>query len=175
MRSLRPTGWRRVRVRAGPTDRLEDSPEGRQPDLHRVRPGSGTHPHADQFCLCSGGPAAGYVNPRCRDGEIATAGTEMEERWCRVHRRSWSKTYPRIYDKAEEVASPVRQAGWDHRWRRPSNPTYVRRCRTGIIRRSDQPYRCSRYDGGSDRSTASLFVLLTAHIRRSGAHRPALS
>src|SRR5271168_5134256 len=68
MRSLRPTGWRRVSVRAGPTDRLEDSPEGRQPDLHRVRPGSGTHPHADQFCLCSGGPSAGYVNPRCRTG-----------------------------------------------------------------------------------------------------------
>ena len=66
MRSLRPTGWRRVSVRAGPTDRLEDSPKGRQPDLHRVRPGSGTHPHADQFCLCSGGPSAGYVNPRCR-------------------------------------------------------------------------------------------------------------
>src|ERR1700728_1951870 len=68
MRSLRPTGWRRVSVRAGPTDRLEDSPEGRQPDLHWVRPGSGTHPHADQFCLCSGGPSAGYVNPRCRIG-----------------------------------------------------------------------------------------------------------
>ena len=66
MRSLCPTGWRRVSVRAGPTDRLEDSPEGRQPDLHWVRPGSGTHPHADQFCLCSGGPSAGYVNPRCR-------------------------------------------------------------------------------------------------------------
>ena len=58
MRSLRPTGWRRVSVRAGLTDRLEDSPKGRQPDLHRVRPGSGTHPHADQFCLCSGGPSA---------------------------------------------------------------------------------------------------------------------
>jgi hypothetical protein len=24
--------------------------------------------HADQFCLCSGGPSAGYVNPRCRIG-----------------------------------------------------------------------------------------------------------
>jgi hypothetical protein len=31
-----------------------------------VRPGSGIHPHADQFSLRSGGPSAGYVNPRCR-------------------------------------------------------------------------------------------------------------
>ena len=33
MRSLRPTGWCRVSVRAGPTDRLQDSPKGRQPVL----------------------------------------------------------------------------------------------------------------------------------------------
>jgi hypothetical protein len=31
-----------------------------------VRPGSGTHPHADQLSLRSGGPSAGYLNPRCR-------------------------------------------------------------------------------------------------------------
>ena len=33
-----------------------------------VRPGSGTHPHADQFSLRSGGPSAVYLNPRCRLG-----------------------------------------------------------------------------------------------------------
>lgn len=33
MRSLRPTGWCRVSVRARPTNRLEDSPNGRQPVL----------------------------------------------------------------------------------------------------------------------------------------------
>ena len=32
MRSLRPTGRCRVSVRAGPTDRLQDGPRGRQPD-----------------------------------------------------------------------------------------------------------------------------------------------
>jgi hypothetical protein len=42
MRSLRPTGWCRVSVRAGPTNRLQDSPRGRQPvlmesDLARAR------------------------------------------------------------------------------------------------------------------------------------------
>ena len=29
-----------------------------------VRPGSGTHPHADQLSLRSGGPSAAYINPR---------------------------------------------------------------------------------------------------------------
>ena len=38
-----------------------------------VRPGSGTHPHADQFSLRSGGPSAGYVNPRCWSGIAADA------------------------------------------------------------------------------------------------------
>ena len=33
MRSLRPTGWCRVSVRARPTNRLQDSPRGRQPEL----------------------------------------------------------------------------------------------------------------------------------------------
>ena len=36
--------------------------------LDGVRPGSGIHPHAGQFSLRSGGPSAGYVNPRCRVG-----------------------------------------------------------------------------------------------------------
>ena len=34
--------------------------------LDGVRPGSGTHPHDDQFALRNGGPSAAYVNPRCR-------------------------------------------------------------------------------------------------------------
>jgi hypothetical protein len=33
MRSLRLTGWCRVSVRARPTNRLQDSPKGRQPVL----------------------------------------------------------------------------------------------------------------------------------------------
>src|SRR6185312_11692783 len=40
----------------------------RQPVLHGVRPGLGTHPHADQFSLRSGGPSAADLNPRCRFG-----------------------------------------------------------------------------------------------------------
>jgi hypothetical protein len=36
--------------------------------IRRVRPGSGIHPHAGQFSVWSGGPSAGYVNPRCRVG-----------------------------------------------------------------------------------------------------------
>src|SRR3974390_2976157 len=37
--------------------------------LDGVRPGSGTHQHADQFALRNGGPSAAYVNPRCRIGD----------------------------------------------------------------------------------------------------------
>ena len=76
MRALRRTGRCRVRVRARPTNRLEDSPRGRQPVFDGVRPGSGTHPHADYFSLRSGGPSAGYVNPRCRVGEAPLPQTE---------------------------------------------------------------------------------------------------
>ena len=94
MRSLRPTGWCRVSVRAGPTDRLEDSPRGRQPVLHGVRPGSGTHPHADQFCLCSGGPSAGYVNPRCRLGGAPRSFPRSHLHGDPVTGRSGSSTGP---------------------------------------------------------------------------------
>jgi hypothetical protein len=33
MRSLRPTGWCRMSVRARPTNRFQDSPKGRQPGM----------------------------------------------------------------------------------------------------------------------------------------------
>ena len=44
-----------------------------------VRPGSGIHPHADQFPLRNGGPSAGYVNPRCRlgGGTLAVLGARL--------------------------------------------------------------------------------------------------
>ena len=73
IRSLRPTGRCRVGDRARSTDRTQDSPEGRQPEIG-VRPGLGTHPYADESLHRSGGSLSGHFNPRCRDG-VPACGT----------------------------------------------------------------------------------------------------
>ncbi len=61
--------------------------------IRRVRPGSGIHPHAGQFSVWSGGPSAGYVNPRCRVSdprwqsfEVAESHVERVERRERIFR-----------------------------------------------------------------------------------------
>ena len=67
MRSLRPTGGCRVGDRARPTDRTKTVPK----DVSRfsgVRPGLGTHPHADQSVHRNGGSLSGQLNPRCLEG-----------------------------------------------------------------------------------------------------------
>jgi len=68
MRSLRPTGW----CRGECPSRADESPSGQSErtsaGVDGVRPGSGTHPHADHFSFRSGGPSAGYLKPRCRVG-----------------------------------------------------------------------------------------------------------
>ena len=85
MRSLRPTGWCRVSVRAGPTDRLEDSPKGRQPDLLWVRPGSGTHPQLTSspsgvvdrqraMSILAAGSVGRDQNPRSRENRRLSVG-----------------------------------------------------------------------------------------------------
>jgi hypothetical protein len=51
-------------------------------------------------------------------------------------------------------------------------PPYVRRRRTGIVPRSDQPYRGPRYDGGSDRSTTTLFFRLPRYAGREASSPP---
>ena len=66
MRSLRPTGRRRVRCPSQADESTSGQSERTSAGIDGVRPGSGTHPHADHLSLRSGGPSAGYVNPRCR-------------------------------------------------------------------------------------------------------------
>ena len=69
IRSLRPTGGCRVGDRARPTNRTKDSPKRTSAGNIGVRPGLGTHPHADQSIHRSGGSFSDHLNPRCRDGD----------------------------------------------------------------------------------------------------------
>ena len=45
-----------------------------------VRPGLGTHPHADQTNHRSGGSLSGQLNPRCRVVGIQSAGSPPQLR-----------------------------------------------------------------------------------------------
>src|SRR5579864_4678630 len=62
--SVRPAGVEWV---TGPGRRIDIKTVRKDVSrLTGVRPGLGTHPHADQSIHRSGGSASGHLNPRCR-------------------------------------------------------------------------------------------------------------